>query len=113
MVEFKCMAEWQMGMSAIKAMNKEKTLHKMWTSNEKIKSKISEMEKQYETYQKKLQGMFDEKNKIIAAHNQTIADLEKRNTNDINAEMYDGASLFFYFTYIVAEFKDRIPNFQI
>lgn len=81
------MAEWQMGMSAIKAMNKEKTLHKMWTSNEKIKSKIKEMETQSDNYRTKLQEMVDEKNNIIAAHNQTISDLEKRNTDDINAEM--------------------------
>lgn len=87
MVEYKCMAEWQMGMSAIKAMNKEKTLHKMWTSNEKIKSKIKEMETQYENYRKKLQELSDEKNNTIAIHNQTISDLENRNTNDINAEM--------------------------
>lgn len=87
MVQFKCMAEWQMGMSAIKAMNKEKTLHKMWTANQKIRSKIKEMENQYEINRKKLQELLDEKNKMIAAHNQTISDLEKRNTNEINAEM--------------------------
>lgn len=81
------MAEWQMGMSAIKAMNKEKTLHKMWTSNEKMKSQIKEMETQYENYRKKLQELLDEKNNTIAIHNQTISDLENRNTNDINAEM--------------------------
>lgn len=81
------MAEWQMGMSAIKAMNKEKTLHKMWTANEKIKTKIEEMETHFENYRKKLQEMLDEKNHIIAVHNQTISDLEKRNANDINAEM--------------------------
>lgn len=87
MVQFKCMAEWQMGMSAIQAMNKEKTLHKMWTSNEKIKLKINELETQYENYEKKLQELLDEKNSIIAAHNQTVLDLENRNTNDINTEM--------------------------
>lgn len=87
MVQFKCMAEWQMGMSAIKAMNKEKTLHKMWTANEKIKSKILEMEQQYENHRKKLQDLLDEKKSTIAAHNKTIADLEESNTNDINAEM--------------------------
>lgn len=81
------MAEWQMGISAINAMNKEKTLHKMWTSNEKIKSKIVEIETQYENYRTKLQEMVNEKNYIIATHNQTISDLENRNTHDINAEM--------------------------
>lgn len=81
------MAEWQMGMSAIKAMNKEKTLHKMWTANEKVKSKINEMEIQYDNNKKKLQELVNEKNNIIAAHNQTISDVEKRNTIDINAEM--------------------------
>lgn len=87
MVQFKCMAEWQMEMSAIKAMNKEKTLHKMWTKNEKIKAKINEMQEHYEDYQNKVQELLDEKRKIIAAHSETIADLERRNTQDINAEM--------------------------
>lgn len=81
------MAEWQMGMSATKAMNKEKTLHKMWTSNDKIKSKISEMKEQYEKQRKKLDDFLEEKKNTIATHSQTIADLEKHNANDINAEM--------------------------
>lgn len=81
------MAEWQMEMSAIKAMNKEKTLHKMWTKNEKIKTKISEMQEEYENYRNKMQELVNEKSKIIETHNETIADLERRNTLDINAEM--------------------------
>lgn len=81
------MAEWQMEMSAIKAMNKEKTLHKMWTKNEKTKIKISEMRQQYENNRNKIQEMLNEKSKIIATHNDTIADLERRNAHDINAEM--------------------------
>ncbi|XP_037032547.1 uncharacterized protein LOC119071673 [Bradysia coprophila] len=88
MIQFKCMAEWQMEMSAIKAMNKEKTLHKMWTKNEKIKTKISEMQEQYENYRNKMQELVNEKSKTIATHNETIADLERRNTLDINAEIF-------------------------
>ncbi|KAG4071855.1 hypothetical protein HA402_006016 [Bradysia odoriphaga] len=88
MIQFKCMAEWQMEMSAIKAMNKEKTLHKMWTKNEKIKTKISEMQEQYENYRNKMQELVNEKSKIIATHNETIADLERQNTLDINAEIF-------------------------
>lgn len=59
----------------------------MWTTNEKMKSKIKEMEAQLESNRKKLQELLEEKNNTIAAHNKTIADLEQRNTNEINAEM--------------------------
>lgn len=87
MVQFKHMAEWKMSMSAIKALNKEKTLHKMWTANEKMKANINEMEIELEDNEQKLQEMLDEKNEMISERKQTIAQLEKSNADEINGEM--------------------------
>lgn len=62
MSNLRCLIERQIAMTAPKELAKEKTLHKMWTDNEKTRVKVTELQSQLAAAEAKLQKQLDEKN---------------------------------------------------
>lgn len=87
MRELTKMSEWNISMSAIRALAKEKVLHKIWTENEKTTIQIAEIQQNIQESQLKMADSLSEKEMQIGNHKSTIITLNQNNINQIEKEM--------------------------